>query len=46
MKRLLLFAIAVVAIFLCVTDPWKEQRKTLRIRQEREEFILKLTKKT
>jgi hypothetical protein len=45
MKRLLLFAIAVLAIFW-LTDPWKEQRETLRIRKEREEFILKLTKKT
>jgi hypothetical protein len=45
MKRLLLFAIAVLVVFW-LTDPWREQRKTLRIRQEREEFILKLTKKT
>jgi hypothetical protein len=46
MKRFLIFAAAVVAIYLCTSDPWREQRETLRIRQEREDYILKLTKKT
>jgi hypothetical protein len=45
MKRLLIFALAVLAIY-CLTDPWKHERETLRIRKAREEYILKLTKMT